>query len=55
MAIGTRTKEIGGITYEVQQHPARRAMRLLPRLGKLVGPLVVGHLLSPELSEHGLT
>lgn len=40
MAIGTRTKEIGGITYEVQQHPARRAMRLLPRLGKLVGPLV---------------
>lgn len=40
MAIGTRTKEIGGVVYEVQQHPARRAMRLLPRLGKLVGPLV---------------
>lgn len=37
--IGTQSKVIGGTTFEVQQHPARRAMRLLPRLGKLIGPL----------------
>lgn len=40
MAIATQSKEIGGTMFEVTQHPAKRAMRLLTRLGKLAGPLV---------------
>lgn len=38
MAVGTRSTTIGGTTFTVQQHPARRAMRLLARLGKIAGP-----------------
>lgn len=40
MALQNQTREINGVTYEIQQLPARRAMKLLARLGKLVAPLV---------------
>lgn len=30
-----QSKEIGGTVFEVQQHPARRALRLVARVGRL--------------------
>lgn len=40
MSLHVKSKEIGGVVYEVQQLPARRALRLVARLGKVVAPLL---------------
>jgi hypothetical protein len=40
MGLQVQSRDIGGVTYEVQQLPARRSMKLLARLGRLVAPLV---------------
>lgn len=38
MSTTARSKDIDGFSYTVQQLPATRSIRLLHRLGKLVGP-----------------
>lgn len=40
MSLHVKSKEIGGVVYEVQQLPARRALRLVARLGKVLGVLI---------------
>lgn len=40
MGLTTQDREIGGVVYRVQQHPARRALRLQARIGKVAGALL---------------
>lgn len=40
MALKTETKEIGGVTYVIGQVPATRSVKLLARLGRVLGPAI---------------
>ncbi len=38
MAIETKSKEIGGVTYTVTQLPGMKALRMQPRLARVIAP-----------------
>lgn len=52
--LAAQSTEIGGRKYTVNQLPAMQAVRLLPRIGKAIGP-VLGRVLSAAAGGGGLS